>query len=307
MGGFRLRIASWRPSDDQLHASPSDRSRRRLSGVSGASICCSDRVQTRPRFRSVLRRHSNARRSCGWRTFSGQVREGRHCSWRSPLSAPICCRTSRIPHRRERGSAPGSNDILFNTLESSKYPGQWNVDVMTNQSLAGSLYAWIISTWTWETGGLRLHYRMPPLTSPRIAKLIVYGIGSSLMLTSFLRMRFAGWKAKASPTPNVFDALHDPLPDAAAVADVAQDSLRAAARAGLRPWANVDGTAIANADGRAWIGRCFFRSFRCGRSACRSPGLRRGTALRCSRRWDFSSDAGSRVRRDESLKFRPNQ
>jgi hypothetical protein len=97
-------------------------------------------------------------------------------------------------------------DILFNTLEPNKYPGQWNVDVMTNQSLAGSLFAWIISTWSWETGGLQLHYRQPPLTSPKIAKLIVYGIGSFLMLMSFLRMRFAGWKAKASSTPNVLDA-----------------------------------------------------------------------------------------------------
>jgi len=97
-------------------------------------------------------------------------------------------------------------NILFNTLEPNKYPGQWNVDVMTNQSLAGSVYAWIISTWTWESGGLRLDWRRPPFTSPKIAKLVVYGIGPCLMLMSFLRMRLAFWKSKSASTPNVLDA-----------------------------------------------------------------------------------------------------
>jgi hypothetical protein len=97
------------------------------------------------------------------------------------------------------------NGVLFNTLETNKYPGQWNVDPMTNQSLAGSFFAWIVTTWTWDAGGFQYHPLSTPRLSPTAAKGLVYGIGLSLMLVSFLRLRWAPLSSKSPRTPTAVE------------------------------------------------------------------------------------------------------
>jgi hypothetical protein len=60
------------------------------------------------------------------------------------------------------------------------YPGHWNTDVMCNQSLAGSGYAWCVTTWTWTDAGFQILPR-EPLCSPLILKGIVYSVGLTLL------------------------------------------------------------------------------------------------------------------------------
>lgn len=85
--------------------------------------------------------------------------------------------------------------VLFQTLRPEAYPGQWNVDVMTNQSLAGSVYAWTKSTWTWNADGVQIAFRSIPLLSPLQAKMAVYGVGMALLWASFWRFPRPRWNS----------------------------------------------------------------------------------------------------------------
>lgn len=63
------------------------------------------------------------------------------------------------------------------------YPGHWNTDVMCNQSLSGSFYAWCVTSWSWGETGFQILSR-EPLCSPTALKAIVYGIGLTLLTAS---------------------------------------------------------------------------------------------------------------------------
>jgi hypothetical protein len=94
--------------------------------------------------------------------------------------------------------------VLFGTLEPNKYPGQWNVDVMTNQSLAGSFYAWLTTTWSWDASGFSFKHIPQPHLSTAAAKVVVYGIALALSLVTFLHLRWGSLKSREWKTPNVF-------------------------------------------------------------------------------------------------------
>ncbi len=83
------------------------------------------------------------------------------------------------------------NQVLLNVMRPGSFPGQWNVDVMTNQSLAGSVYAWLTTTWSWDASGFQPLPRAIPLASPLVAKLLVYGTGLTLLIGS---LRWWPWR-----------------------------------------------------------------------------------------------------------------
>ena len=96
------------------------------------------------------------------------------------------------------------SQVLFNTLEPNKYPGQWNVDVMTNQSLAGSFYAWLTTTWSWDASGFSFRHIPQPLLTAKTAKLLVYAIAFTLMFVSLMRLPWAELKSRLWKPSNVF-------------------------------------------------------------------------------------------------------
>lgn len=102
-----------------------------------------------------------------------------------------------LTHPTEHGTwlSGWLSHVLFNVLRPGAYPGQWNVDVITNQSLAGSVYAWIKSTWSWDAAGFHLHLRETGLISPLAAKVLVYGVGAALLLVTLRRLT---WQPPAS-------------------------------------------------------------------------------------------------------------
>ncbi|MCS6977225.1 MAG: DUF2029 domain-containing protein [Gemmatales bacterium] len=57
---------------------------------------------------------------------------------------------------------------------SDHHPGVWGSAVTLNQSWSGAVYRWLATTWTWDTGGVRV-VTVEPLLTPMAMKLVVYG------------------------------------------------------------------------------------------------------------------------------------
>jgi hypothetical protein len=121
------------------------------------------------------------------------------------LTAIVANLLPNVTHPTEHGTWLGGwlHHVLLNVLRPGAYPGQWNVDVITNQSLAGSCYAWIKSTWSWDAAGFHLHLRETGLISPLIAKLIVYGTGATLLLVTLRRLSWQPLACAETRPPTV--------------------------------------------------------------------------------------------------------
>lgn len=81
-----------------------------------------------------------------------------------------------------------ATSVVGKLMQPTAYPGQWNVDVMTNQSFAGSVHAWMKSAWTWNEGGFRIE-QIAPILPPLPAKAFVYGMALLLLATTLWLMR----------------------------------------------------------------------------------------------------------------------
>lgn len=80
------------------------------------------------------------------------------------------------------------NSVVAHLLKPGIYPGQWNVDVLTNQSFAGAVLCWMTSNWSWTSDGFKF-WSTEPLLPPLVARLWVYAMGLSLLGTTLYLMR----------------------------------------------------------------------------------------------------------------------
>jgi hypothetical protein len=79
------------------------------------------------------------------------------------------------------GPSPGSGMWLADWVKESlapkggpaSYPGDWYSDMIYNQSIAGGVNRWLLTTWTWNKAGLAVIDRSGPL-SPQTVKLVLF-------------------------------------------------------------------------------------------------------------------------------------
>jgi hypothetical protein len=79
------------------------------------------------------------------------------------------------------------DNVVADLLKPGAYPGQWNVDVLTNQSFAGTVLAWMTSDWSWSDQGFKF-WAITPLISPQAAKAVVYAMGLILVSATLYLM-----------------------------------------------------------------------------------------------------------------------
>lgn len=87
--------------------------------------------------------------------------------------------------------------VVYRLMKPTTYPGAWNVDVTTNQSLAGSVNGWMRTRWSIEEGDFKMR-KATAILPPLAAKAAVYGLALLLLGTTLWLLR--GKNAIDQPT-----------------------------------------------------------------------------------------------------------